>query len=251
MGLSILKRDQQVAGQFNLGAILENKPLGFPHEKGLLKQYSNIFYWANATCDFGSTLAEHPHQGFEILSYVIKGSLEHYDNKNKEWINIATGDAQLIKAGSGISHAERFSKDCQMFQIWFDPNVRESLKKPASYIHVKSENFPAKDDTRRRIKTIVGEKSFLEMDTPGIQIWDITFMPAFHNLNLSNNSFYSAYVLKNEIEINNRLVNTNDFFVLSDVEQVEIHAAKEARIFLVESPAVLSYLTYYQMSHKI
>ena len=45
MSIQVIKKNQQAAGQFNGGEILENKPIGFPREGGHLRPYSNLFYW--------------------------------------------------------------------------------------------------------------------------------------------------------------------------------------------------------------
>ena len=41
--------NNQAYGEFNGGDIIENKPLGFPQDRGKLKPYSNLFYWAHAS----------------------------------------------------------------------------------------------------------------------------------------------------------------------------------------------------------
>ena len=72
----------QASGNFNFGEILEKKPIGFPQDGGLLKPFSNLFYWAHAwTPGKRSTIGLHPHQGFEICTFVLKGSINHYDTQ--------------------------------------------------------------------------------------------------------------------------------------------------------------------------
>ena len=74
MKLEIYTIEDQARGHFNNGEILENKPIGFPGDGGKLKPYSNIFYWAHAwTGSKKSTIGLHPHQGFEICCFVLKG----------------------------------------------------------------------------------------------------------------------------------------------------------------------------------
>ena len=118
MSIQVIKKNQQAAGQFNGGEILENKPIGFPREGGHLRPYSNLFYWSHAWSDQGSTIGLHPHQGFEILSFVLEGSIEHFDTGDNEWKTLNAGDAQIIRAGSGISHSEKLNAGAHMFQIW-------------------------------------------------------------------------------------------------------------------------------------
>ena len=93
MKIEIYQIKDQAKGNFNNGEILENKPIGFPGENGKLKPYSNIFYWAHAwTTNEKSTIGLHPHKGFEICSFVLKGK-----------INFKSYDKiMVIKEGSGV-----------------------------------------------------------------------------------------------------------------------------------------------------
>ncbi len=104
MAINIFKKEDQADGNFNSGEILEKKPIGFPQDNGILKPYSNIFYWAHAwTPKNKSTIGLHPHQGFEICSFVLKGNINHFDTKQNKWIPLSEGDVQIIRSGNGIS----------------------------------------------------------------------------------------------------------------------------------------------------
>lgn len=68
----------------------------------------------------GSGFAEHAHDHFEILTFMLSGTLEHKDSAGHEG-RLAAGDVQLISSGSGIKHSERNPKAEQpthLFQIW-------------------------------------------------------------------------------------------------------------------------------------
>ena len=128
MSIQLIKREQQADGNFNNGEILEKKPIGFPQDGGITKPYSNLFYWAHAwTPDKKSTIGLHPHQGFEICSFILEGSINHFDTKQDKWISLKKGDVQIIRAGNGISHAEELNEKSEIFQIWFDPNIQLSI----------------------------------------------------------------------------------------------------------------------------
>ena len=142
MPVEIFNRNQQANGSFNNGEILENKPIGFPQDGGQLKPYSNLFYWAHAwTPNKKSTIGLHPHQGFEICSFILKGNINHFDTKQNKWIPLKEGDVQIIRAGNGISHAEEVDYNSEIFQIWFDPNLSKTLSISPSYDDYKSNQF--------------------------------------------------------------------------------------------------------------
>ena len=116
--IEVYKKNEQAYGEFNNGEIIENKPIGFPGENNSLKAYSNLFYWAHAwTPNNKSTIGLHPHQGFEICSFILKGNINHFDTKQNKWIPLSKGDVQIIRSGNGISHAEEIKDHSEIFQI--------------------------------------------------------------------------------------------------------------------------------------
>ena len=154
--VEILRKESQVDGSFNNGEILEKKPIGFPQDGGVSKPYSNIFYWAHAwTPNQKSTIGLHPHQGFEICSFILSGSINHYDTKQEKWISLKKDDVQIIRSRGGISHAEELLEKSEIFQIWFDPDISKSIRKEASYDDYSSNDFVSDDSNGINKKTIV------------------------------------------------------------------------------------------------
>lgn len=245
MSVEIVSKHHQAQGAFDFGRIRENKPIGFPHENGGMNSMSNIFYWAHAWSDVGGLIDTHPHQGFEIMSYVLDGQLSHYDTKYDRWLGLDTGDAQVIRAGNGISHAEKVLPGGNFFQIWFDPDLSKSLKKEASYTDIKQKDFPIEKLEYGTVKTIVGAESPLQLDTEGICVRDLTDIRKGNwSMPLSKESVYSVYVLEGGGQTDYGTLTKDDFLVVKNEDLLSINFGSDSRLFIIESPAKVSYRTY-------
>jgi redox-sensitive bicupin YhaK (pirin superfamily) len=73
-----------------------------------------------------SGFGRHPHKDMEIISYVVKGKLTHWDSVTKKEQTIGRGHVQAISAGSGIWHSEMNKQGdwCRFLQIWVMPPKR-------------------------------------------------------------------------------------------------------------------------------
>jgi redox-sensitive bicupin YhaK (pirin superfamily) len=246
MSIQIIPKDKQASGQFNGGQIIENKPIGFPQEGGTTKPYSNLFYWAYAKAVEESTIGLHPHQGFEIMSFVLNGAIRHYDTKLKEWRSLSEGDVQIIRAGNGISHAEHMEKDAVMFQIWVDPNLHETLSKEASYDDYKKTDFPVKEDGDVKFIDYNGVNAPLKMDAPGLHFYRLEFLAkADYKKEIKENLLHSIYVLEGEAKINGQeMAQKDDFIIISDSSELNITGSENCKLFVIASKEKIDYKTY-------
>lgn len=103
------------------------------------------------------TFSDHPHRGFQTITYVIDGRLEHIDNHGGHSI-LEAGDIQYMNAGSGARHAEEAvdSDIAHTLQLWL--NLPKSLKNTTtSYQNVYSESAPIVKFEGGSLKVYSGE----------------------------------------------------------------------------------------------
>lgn len=245
MSVLIYPKDSQAQGAFDGGSIRENKPIGFVQDGGEQKPYSSLFYWAHAFSDPGGLIGEHLHKGFEIMSFVLTGEIEHYDSNLKGWKKLKAGDVQIIRAGNGITHAEKMNAGSSIFQIWFDPDLSKSLAKEASYDDYKSELFPINKDEESSTKILFGEGSPIRMDSIVGYIKEITLTVSAKTFVLDKDYIYSFYILNGSLVFNKKEMKQGDFAIVKQEEKMDFFKIqKDTRMFIIKTPIEPGFLTY-------
>jgi redox-sensitive bicupin YhaK (pirin superfamily) len=239
--IQVVPKNDQAYGAFNNGEIVENKPIGFNREGGKIKPYSNIFYWANAIAQVDSTIGLHPHQGFEIMSFVLEGKIRHFDTQLNSWKELSEGDVQIIRAGNGISHAEHMGEGSRMFQIWFDPDLNKTLNQPASYDDYQHNSFVEQVEDGVSKRKMVGPGAPIQMDSPDLKIerWEVE---SSAHINLDSSIVTSIYILSGNPVINQQPSSTDDFILVKDETKLTIEGNTE--LFIIQSPVNPGYKTY-------
>lgn len=245
MGISIYKKSDQASGSFNSGEILEKKPIGFPNDGGKLKPYSNIFYWAHAwTPQEKSTIGLHPHRGFEICSFVLKGKINHFDTKQNRWIPLEQGDVQVIRSGNGISHSEEICDSSEIFQIWFDPDLTKTLIKEASYSDYKSTEFPVSSIKNKVVKNIIGNDSPVEIDSEGVIVNEYLFGIGDHLIDINEGCVHSIFLMEGILSFNGAEYSPGTFFTAQFENYLQIKVLQKTKVFEIISPINPTYKTY-------
>jgi redox-sensitive bicupin YhaK (pirin superfamily) len=107
---------------------------------------------------------DHPHRGFETITYMLEGEFEHEDSAGHRGV-LRPGDVQWMTAGAGIVHSEMPSGRIREkggrvhgFQIWVNLPAKLKMTRPR-YQEVSAGKIPeAKSaDGRARVRVIAGE----------------------------------------------------------------------------------------------
>ena len=233
------KEEQQIEPLFN-GAFTENKPIGFPNRNGT-DAYSNMFYWAHLVAHETAEFPLHPHEGFEIITFVFKGAVEHYDTVSKVYTPLNEGDVQAIQAGSGVSHSERITKGTELFQIWFDPDFSKTMTQDATYKDYEASSFESVSDGKKERLVYVGENGSVKSITEGLEIQKTTYKSGTFDEVLDPAFTYSYYLLEGELELDSDKLVKDDYYVLEDASSVLLEVKGSAELFVIKTPTEIKY----------
>lgn len=233
--------------QFNMvmfgGNAHANKPVFLRQSN--VNPYSNLFYWSNSNVTKTSEFGLHPHQGFEIMTFVLKGRIEHFDTETNVWTPLNPGDFQIIQANSGIEHQERILSDSQAFQIWFDPNFKEAIKLQPTYKDYRAEDFQPNEQMGIEVVTYVGDDSTVEVLTPKIKIKKLIFSRQTQlDVKLNEKSSYTFYILIGKGRTNGHEIVQDDAIRVSAETSLKIDFQGE--IFYIETPLNTDYKPYWE-----
>lgn len=105
---------------------------------------------------------DHPHRGFETVTYIIEGEMEHEDSHGHRG-SIKSGDVQWMTAGAGVIHSEMPSQQMMQdggrmhgFQIWINLPREKKMTQPR-YQEYNAEQLPLLNDGGHWVRVIAGE----------------------------------------------------------------------------------------------
>jgi len=124
---------------------------------------------------------DHPHRGFETVTYMLSGEMEHKDSAGHAG-RLKSGDVQWMTAGAGVVHGEmpspEFLRDggrMHGFQLWVNLPQRDKMVKPR-YQEIPSSRIPKATSPDGLVSVSViageamGERAVIETRTPIIYL---------------------------------------------------------------------------------
>jgi len=191
-------------------------------------------------------VGEHPHRGFETVTIVYKGELEHRDSTGNGG-RIGPGDVQWMTAASGILHEEFHSRDftrtggtLEMVQLWVNLPAKDKKAAPG-YQTLVDATIPdvALPDAAGRVRVIAGDyqgtKGPARTFTP-IEIWDLKLgRDKATTLTLPEGHTVALVVLEGTVLVNGAEVAREAQVVLFDREggDIRLEANNEVKALVL------------------
>lgn len=136
--------------------------------------------------DYIGGFPEHPHRGFETITYMKAGRMRHRDHMNNEGV-IGAGDVQWMTAGAGVLHSEMPEQEQGLlhgFQIWLNLPAAEKMK-PAAYQEIVSVDVTEQElPEGGTVRVIAGRVKINQQALQGL-LPEISTQPVFLDVQLA------------------------------------------------------------------
>ena len=193
----------------------------------------------------------HPHRGFETVTIVLQGELEHRDSAGNRG-KIGPGDVQWMTAASGIVHEEKHSDSftrrggvLEMVQLWVNLPAEFKMN-PPSYQTLLSRQIPIVGlaEGNGEIRVIAGDcggiKGPARTFTP-VNLWDLQLAEDHcTELTLPRGFTTALFVLRGEVDLpKGERAGQSDLVLLTrEGEEVQVAARKEARVLVLNGAPI-------------
>lgn len=158
--------------------------------------------------DYIAGFPDHPHRGFETVTYMLAGAMRHQDSRGHTG-HLRGGDVQWMRAARGIIHSEMPEQDAGLmhgFQLWINLPAAEKMQ-PATYEDIAAARIPAVAfENGARAKVIAGAFAGARGPAPASStspLYVDVVLPAGSQLGVplavSDNAF--LYVYNGEVDI--------------------------------------------------
>jgi hypothetical protein len=130
--------------------------------------------------DYIGGFPDHPHRGFETVSYMLDGRMRHRDSAGHEGL-VGPGGVQWMTAGRGLVHSEMPEQESgrmEGFQLWLNLPARDKMREPA-YRDIPAHEIPEASAPGVRVRVIAGRA----LGTAGAMQREVT-EPLFLDLHL-------------------------------------------------------------------
>lgn len=197
-----------------------------------MMNYDPFVLWDNFNIGPERGFPTHPHRGFEAITYMFSGSIEHIDNLGNQ-STVTTGGAQRFTAGRGIEHSEMPDSIGMSngIQLWINLEKIKKTIEP-SYQQVNKENIPVKKIEGGSISIIVGEGSPVKLETD-VRYFDINLISTANLLEPVPENFRGfVYLLTGHLAINGKKIINREAYFFEHIDELDIKALSDSHFML-------------------
>lgn len=198
------------------------------------------FFMSDNPDDYIAGFPDHPHRGFETVTYMISGRMRHRDSAGHEGL-LESGGVQWMTAGRGVIHSEIPEQEDGLmagFQLWLNLPAGRKMISPW-YRDIPSSEIPSYQTKEGvKVKVIAGtsngvagavvremtEPLYLDLELPAGSEFPVP-LPA------SYNAFFHVY--EGKIEVSGKRVESGMAILSNEGEKVVLKAPESSRAILV------------------
>ena len=199
---------------------------------------------SDSASDYIGGFPEHPHRGFETVTYMLAGRMRHGDNQGNSGL-LTPGSVQWMTAGRGIAHSEMPEQENGLmwgFQLWVNLPAKDKMTAPR-YQDIAPERIPETEPAPGvKVRVIAGSLGQTQGPVQGVATEPVYFdvhlqAGAKVELQLPPTHHAFAYIYEGQAQIGEgasaQLVR-GDLGVLGTGETVEVSAGETpARLIVV------------------
>lgn len=211
---------------------------------GLLSQLDPFLmldeFRSDSADDYMAGFPDHPHRGFETVTYMLAGRMRHRDNQGNEGL-LEAGSVQWMTAGRGIIHSEMPEQENGLmwgFQLWVNLPAKDKMTTPR-YQDIPPQAIPeVQTSTGQKVRVIAGQYGevsgavqaivtqplYLDVHAQAEQTWQ-TLVPQGHQAFI--------YVYQGQVTIGERHMGRGQLAVLTDGDALTVQTGAEAARWLL------------------
>ena len=186
--------------------------------------------------DYIGGFPDHPHRGFETVTYMLQGRMRHKDSAGNEGL-LSPGSVQWMTAGCGVIHSEMPEQEdgaMEGFQLWLNLPAHQKMREPW-YRDIRPEEIPEWRAPGVTVRVIAGQTQgvagAMQRETTAPLYLDLHLepgarfeqaLPAAHNA--------LVYVYRGELSVGDTLVRRQRMAILANTpgsDGIVISAAGE------------------------
>lgn len=173
---------------------------------------------------------DHPHRGFEAITYMLSGGMLHADNLGNR-STVTGGGLQRFTAGKGLVHSETPEGRACGFQLWVNlPRALKSIEPGYQQVDVADMPFETNDGVE--VRTMVGEGSPTVLQTPVLYLDVSLHKGSLYQKQIPEGFRGFVYMIEGEALLNKEPVKETEAVFFEKAPLLSFMAQEKSRMIL-------------------